>query len=201
VTQPAQVFPPVPAPEDHDQRVVLHDVSWSQYETILDIRGDRAGVRIAYLEGELELMSPSRGHERLKKLMARLLEAWADEHGVEFEGYGSLTMRSRPRRRGAEPDECYMVGGEKSRPDLAIEVVWTSGGLDKLDIYRGLRVREVWVWEKGALSLFALRGDRYERIERSGVLPDLDLALFTSFLGARSQTQAVRAYRAALRGG
>ena len=50
-----------------DQRVVLRGVSWSEYETLLAIRGDEAGVRMAYLEGTLELMTPSRDHETLKK--------------------------------------------------------------------------------------------------------------------------------------
>lgn len=199
MSRPAQALPPSPLAEDFDQRVVLHGVSWKQYETILGIRGDAAGVRIAYLAGELELMSPSRGHERTKTLLARLLEAYAEERGIEFDGYGSLTMRSAPRECGAEPDECYDVGGPKDRPDLAIEVVWTSGGLDKLDIYRGLGVREVWFWTRRGLELHALRGDRYERLERSEVLPDLDLDLLASFLGERSQTQAVRRYREALR--
>ena len=38
-----------------DQRVVLHDVSWSDFETILAIRGDAPVPRSAYLDGELEL--------------------------------------------------------------------------------------------------------------------------------------------------
>jgi Uma2 family endonuclease len=200
MSRPAQALPPVPAPEDFDQRVILHGVTWKQYETILAIRGDAAGVRIAYLAGELELMSPSRGHERTKTLIARLLEAYAEERGLEFDGYGSLTMRSAPRKRGAEPDECYEVGGgPKKFPDLAIEVVWTSGGLDKLEIYRGLRVREVWFWTRRGLELHVLRSGRYERVERSELLPDLDLALLVSFLGETSQTRAVRRYREALR--
>ncbi len=199
MSQPAEALPPSPLPEDFDQRVVLHGVTWAQYETILAIRGDAAGVRIAYLAGELELMSSSRGHERTKTLLARLLEAYADEHGIELDGYGSLTMKDAPRECGAEPDECYDVGGPKELPDLAIEVVWTSGGLDKLEIYRGLGVREVWFWTRRGLELRALRGEGYERIERSEVLPGLDLGLLASFLGEGSQTQAVRGYREALR--
>lgn len=36
-------------------------------------------MRVTYLEGQLEIMSPSRSHEMLKKLIARLLEAYAEE--------------------------------------------------------------------------------------------------------------------------
>lgn len=73
------------------------------------------------------------------------------------------------------------------------------GGLDKLELYRGLGVGEVWVWKDGALAAFVLEDGSYQRVERSRLLPDLDLAFMTSFLDQDNQTQAVRAFRAALR--
>ena len=188
-------------PTDHDQRVILRGMSWKDYEVLLALRGDRSGVRAYYLGGEIELMSPSGGHEGLKKCLARLLEAWADERGLEFNGYGSWTLKSEPNEVGAEPDECYVVGAiSRELPDLAIEVMWTRGGLRKLDIYKGLGVREVWMIDRThAIQVHALRGDRYERIERSEVLPELDLRWLASFLEHESQSQAVRALRAAMR--
>jgi Uma2 family endonuclease len=182
-----------------DQRVVLRDVSWSEYETLLAIRGDRAGVRMAYLEGTLELMTPSRDHETLKKTFARLLEAYAEELGIELEGYGSWTLKRRETKRGVEPDECYSIGPAGEVPDLAVEIVWTSGGLEKLEIYRRLSVREVWRWIDGTITIFALRGDRYERLARSEVLPEVDIDLVCSLLDLPTQTAAVRELRARLR--
>ncbi len=38
---------------------------------------------MTYLERELELMSPSRSHEGIKKALARLLEAYAMERLLE----------------------------------------------------------------------------------------------------------------------
>src|SRR5690242_5509801 len=105
-----------------DQRVVMCGVSWRDYEQLLTIRGDRSGVRLYYLAGDIEIMSPGQGHEWLKTTLARLLEAYADEVGLEFNGFGSMTMKQSRRERGAEPDECYVVGRAKGRPDLAIEV-------------------------------------------------------------------------------
>ena len=183
-----------------DQRVFLRDVSWSDFETLLAIRGDEAGVRMAYLEGTLELMTPSHDHEILKKKMARLLEAYAEELGIELEGYGSWTLKREGEKRGAEPDECYSVGLTRDVPALAIEVICTSGGLDKLEIYRRLGVREVWVWEDGTIATFALRGDRYERIAGSEVLPQVDVGLTGSLLELPTQTAAVRELRTRLRG-
>ena len=183
-----------------DHRVFLHGVTWDQLETFLAIRGDAAGVRIAYLEGELELMSPSVHHERIKKTIARLLEAYAEERNIELNGFGSWTLRSAPRERAVEPDECYVLGTEPGdAPDLAIEVNWTHGGLSKLSIYAGLGVKELWLWRDGALTPHVLRGDTYVAVDRSEFLPDLDLQLLASFVSEPSQMQAVRAFRAALR--
>jgi Uma2 family endonuclease len=190
-----------------DQHVVLRGVRWVDYESLLEIRGDeRPGVRLYYLEGDLELMSPSRTHEWIKKTLARLVEAYADELGIELTGYGSLTMRRARKERGAEPDECYVVGavsGGAAHPDLAIEVEWTSGGLDKLEIYSRLGIRELWICrphkKSFAIEVLTLRRERYVAVPRSRVLPDLDMVLLTKCLENESQTQAVRALRNALR--
>lgn len=85
-------------------------------------------------------MTPSRDRERLKKTLARLLEAYAEEAGIELEGYGSWTLKAQDQERGIEPDECYSIGSSQ-KPDLALEVIWTTGGLDRLDIYRRLGIR------------------------------------------------------------
>jgi len=185
--------------EDPDQRVILDGIDWWQFESFLAIRGDRAGVRVTYLEGQLEIMSPSRSHEMLKKLIARLLEAYADEKGLVFEGYGSLTMRNAPKLRGIEPDECYAIGAAKESPDLAVEVIWTHGGIDKLDVYRGLGVTEVWIWKKEELKAYELRGSAYAEIAQSIVIPGLTPSFIRQFLDCETQTEAVRNLRATLR--
>lgn len=182
-----------------DQRVILRGLGWDEYEAMLAMRGEKSAVRIAYLEGALELMSPSRDHEILKKKLARIVEAYAEELGIELEGIGSWTLKRREVERGAEPDECYSIGPPGEVPDLAIEVIWTSGGLDKLDIYRRLGVREVWVWQRGEIAVFGLRGERYERIAASESLPRVDLDLVRSLLDAPSQSAAIRELRARLR--
>ncbi len=49
-----------------DQRLVTYNVPWSHYEAQLALRDDRPIPRMAYLEGALELMRPSKDHERVK---------------------------------------------------------------------------------------------------------------------------------------
>jgi Uma2 family endonuclease len=185
--------------EDHV--VHLHEATWADYQRLLAIRGDRSAPRIAFLEGEIEIMSPSRDHESIKSRIGRLVEVWCLERGVEFSTYGSWTLESKPAQRGAEPDECYVFGHAEApeRPDLAIEVVWTSGGIDKLEIYRKLGVREVWYWRKGRITPYRLQGEHYETASGSDVLPGLDLEQLAGFLDRPTTSQCIRDYRAAIR--
>jgi len=184
-----------------DHIVRFHGVTWADYEHLLAMRGDRSAPRIAFLEGEVEIMSPSRDHESIKSRIGSLVEAWCLERGVEFSTYGSWTLGDKKVERGAEPDECYVFGrvAAPERPDLAIEVVWTSGGIDKLQIYRKLGVREVWFWRKGTITPYGLRGEQYEPMSSSEVLAALDLGELARFLDRPTTSQSIREYQAALR--
>lgn len=84
------------------------------------------------------------------------------------------------------------------RPDLAIEVIWTSGGLDKREIYRARGVPELWFWRRGVITVYALRGGAYEESASSEVLSGIDLRSLVTFLGRPTTSQAIRDYRASL---
>lgn len=190
----------LPEPElaaNADQRVFLHGVSWAQYEALLETRGIRPVPRIAYLDGEVELMTNSRFHEILKSRIGRLVEVYLLHHDITFEAIGSWTIKDAPREAGAEPDECYwlhdVVGRE--RPDLAIEVIWTSGSLDKLEIYRRLGVREVWIWKNEVIEIHVLDEDTYQRVDGSVVLPGIALEPIHDALLAASASDAIKQYR------
>lgn len=184
-----------------DHIVVLHDVAWEDYERLLGMRGDRSAPRISYLEGEVEIMSPSKDHEQIKSYIGRLLEAWCMDRGIDVSPFGSWTLKEKKDERGAEADECYIFGTEKrDRPQLAIEVEWTRGGINKLEIYRKLGVDEVWYWRKGVIEIYVLTEETFVRAQRSRLLPDLDVGLLASMLDRDSLTQAVRDFRKALEG-
>ncbi len=192
----------LPLEEDSDQRVLMAG-TWKDYETLLAMRGDRAGVRLYYLDGSIEIMSPGSDHASNKKKLARLLEHWAIETGVEIEGFGSWTLKRRQQKAGAEPDECYTLGdrGQKKVPDLALDVEWSRVlGLDKEEIYKRLGVRELWTLKSdGALVVRVLVDGEWVPSKKSKLLPMLDLAWLASFLEIPTQTKAVLALREALR--
>lgn len=185
-----------------DHRVIVANATWEHYELELAMRGEKSVPRLAYLEGAMELMSPSRDHERITSYLGRLIEVFAELHDIELSPYRSWTLKNE-RSAGVEPDECYILGEDQSkeRPDLVIEVIWTSGGLDKLEIYKRLGIDEVWFWIDGKLEIFSLRGGAYESAASSRWLPGLDLELMCTFLDRRSVHIAKRDFREALRSG
>ena len=182
-----------------DERVILHGIGWSGYQTLLALRGERSRPRLAYLDGAVEIMTTSRDHERIKKYIGSLLEAYLYELDVPFCSYGSYTQQA-PEEAGAEADDCYQLGTDQRErpPGVVIEVVWTRGGLNKLEIYRRLGVREVWFWIDGAITAQVLVDDRWETRERSACLPDVDLALIAEPIDAPLQSDAVKQLRATL---
>ncbi|MEA5517170.1 Uma2 family endonuclease [Nodularia sp. UHCC 0506] len=167
---------------DSDQILLMNGISWDIYETLLKSCQNNSHYRFKYLEGTLEIMSPSRRHEVDKKIIALLLETYFLETDIDFYPLGSTTFRREAAARGIEPDECYCFNSEKPVPDLAIEIVVTSGGINDLLIYQGLGVPEVWFWQNHQFSLYYLRGNKYEQINQSQLLPDLDLNLLAILL-------------------
>ena len=183
-----------------EQRVLLHGVDWERYTALLEVLGDNfPTLRLSYLEGTLEIMTNSPEHEDLKKMIGMLVEAYLQETCTRFHAGGSTTFRQAAKQRGLEPDECYCFGAKKEFPDLAIEVVITSGLVDKLEIYRGLGVTEVWQWQPETFLIYRLQPSGYARVNASELLPDLDFQLLAAHVRPDNQFDAVMDFRDAVR--
>jgi len=198
--QAAHPFAPAGLLRAVEGRFVLSGLRWRDYEALLEAREESSWPRIIYLDGEIELMAPSWDHDEIKKTVARLVEAYAEELDLPLNGVGSVTLKRRLEEAGAEPDECYYFGPKRRMPQLAIEIAWSRGALNKLEVYRRLGVGEVWIWSKGKLEIHILRGSRYVRAKKSEFLPQLDLDWLLEFVDVNDQTGAVKRWRAALRG-
>jgi Uma2 family endonuclease len=127
--------------------LIFGGISWPEFKTI-ELILDQSGIRLSYLDGTLEVTEmPGRTHETIKKRIAALVEAYLDFLGIEYTPTGSMTLESEELRVKREADESYELGVDRDRPDLAIEVVVTSGGISKLLAYQRLKIAEIWFWE------------------------------------------------------
>ncbi|WP_414527192.1 Uma2 family endonuclease [Nodularia chucula] len=181
--------------EDPEERQTITGVSWESYEALLNDLGDSQQYRITYLDGVIELVSPSRRHERNKKNIGSLLEAYFQEKRIRYFPLGSTTFRKPARRGGTEPDESYCIGTEKEFPDLAIEIIVTSGGVDKLEVYKILGVQEVWFFRNNQFEVYILQGENYQQFVKSELLPNLDLEILAEYAIAPDPLEAILAFR------
>ncbi len=181
-----------------EQHLILQAIQWQDYLAMDTAMEAIPGLRLTYLEGLLEIMTLSPEHERTKTIIGRLLETYALVKNIDLHGCGSTTYRDQTAARGLEPDECYCVGQLKDRPDLAVEVIITSGGLNKLAVYQGLKVPEIWLWETGKLQIFQLHNSDYIPTIRSQFFPDLDPVFLSQYVRPDQQPAAIREFYKAI---
>lgn len=179
--------------------LLFEGLTWREFKAVEQLL-DRPGYRLSFLDGVLEIVQvPSEAHETVKKRIAALLELYLLTAGFDFTPTGSMTLENETGQVKREADESYWLTPGKSRPDLAIEVVFTSGGLNKLEAYKRLRIAEVWFWEDGALKVYGLRGEgdklSYEQIQASEVVPGIDLDLLLRCINMTNHVEAVRAWQ------
>ena len=198
----AELLQPEPREDglEPEGRIVVFGLSWQRYlEFDKSLGDDRPGPRLYYLDGELEIMTTSNEHERIKKWIGGLLDIYFDESRAEIMPRGQATMRLAMKKSGAEPDESWCIGDEKEFPDVVLEIALTSGGVDKLEVYRRFKVPEVWFWRKNKLELFGLdTSAKYKRLRKSKLLPKLDISLLERCVAIPSWRQARQTFRAGL---
>jgi Uma2 family endonuclease len=169
--------PPPLAPQ-RDQRVVHNGRSWEQFKSIQTGFEQAPGVRLFYYDGLVEVLMPGREHELFSWAIGHLIGLFLAQKGVFFQPTGAMTQE-KEREVSAQADQSFCLGSVKPIPDLSIEVVFTSGGVDKLARYQALGVPEVWLWQDGVLGVYGLRSQGYKKCDRSELagLKDLDLDL------------------------
>ena len=189
-------------PKNVDRQLVYSGIDWQQFKLIQAGFADASGIRLAYFNNTIEILMPGRTHELFKSIIGMLIELFCLEMAIEFEPTGSMTQE-REGEVSLEADESYCFGTSKSLPDLAIEVVLTSGGFDKLQRYQILGISEVWFWQDGVFSLYRLRDGNYERINHSEIpeLTSLDIDLLTRcvLIAETSRLNAANEFRKTIR--
>jgi Uma2 family endonuclease len=173
-----------------NNRLLLYGITWEQFKNLENSFNSIAGVRLIYLDGSLEIMILGKEHEYYKRTISLLLEAYLRHKGIRFYTGGSATLGNKEITGQKEPDESYHIGIKKNIPDLLIEVIVTSGEVNVLEIYKRIGIPEVWLWEDGVLSIYHLQ-ENYQLVEKSSLLPDLDLEIFTKYITYHDQYDAV----------
>lgn len=168
------------------QRLLLEDISWDEFEAILDDLGEHRATRIAFDSGTLEIMAPLPWHEDEKEIISDLLKALLEELDIDFRALGSTTFKNQTMLKGIEPDQCFYIANEaairgKQRldlsvdppPDLALETDITSRTHPKT--YAALGVPELWQREGKTLKIYHLVSGAYVEASTSFNFPDWPL--------------------------
>ncbi|BBD65151.1 hypothetical protein NIES4072_11840 [Nostoc commune NIES-4072] len=183
-----------------EKLVTVADVSWEEFKAIEAQLKDNRNVRLSYLSGILEIMSPiGEKHEYVKRTLGYLLEAYMRELGIRFYGRGGFTLEE-PGYASGTPDESYCIGSNKETPDIVIEVIITSGTINRKELYKPKKVPEVWFWKSDQIKIFRLNATgEYEEVNRSSFFPNLDPALLLQYIGHPDQYDAIAEFVQAIR--
>lgn len=172
----------------NSQRVILPNISWHTFETILAEMGDHRAARLAYDQGTLEIMTPLMPHEHNNRLLEHLVFVLAEVLNLNLKSIGSTTCKRPDLLRGVEPDSAFYLQNEPVMrqkrhldlmqdppPDLVIEVDYTSASVERLPIYLALGVPEVWRYDEPIMQIYQLRGGVYAPCDVSPTFANLPL--------------------------
>lgn len=193
---------PAIAPTKKESPLLFEGLTWREFKAVEQLL-DRPGYRLSFLDGVLEIIKmPGEPHETVKKRIAALLELYLLMAGFDFTPTGSMTLESEGGSAKREADESYKLAPGRRLPDLAIEVVFSSGGIDKLEVYKRLKIPEVWFWEDGVSEVYHLRDKGnalyYEKISSSEEVTGIDLNLLLRCVSMVNHVDAIKTFQQAL---
>ncbi len=157
-----------------EQRVLLQNISWQTFKTMLAEMGSERGTRLAYDEATVEIMTPLMPHEHSNRLIETFVGVLCEELRLEIKRTGSLTLTRDDLERGAEPDSSYYIQNESlvrekeeidlasdPPPDLVLEVEYSRSRIDKLQLYASMGIPEFWRYNGRVLRIYRLEQERY----------------------------------------
>lgn len=168
------------------QQLLLKNISWQQFETILEELGESRAARLSYSNGLLEIMVPLPEHEKAKEIIGELVRILLDELQINFEPLGSTTFENEQMIQAVEPDTCFYIQNYeavigKTRidltvdppPDLAIEIDITSR--TQFENYQRLGVPELWRCTRRGLQINLLQEGNYVESNVSPNFPGIPI--------------------------
>lgn len=162
-----------------DQTLSFADMSWADYEKFDS--EEYPGYRVSYFNGVITLESPSQNHEVIAEVINYLIVAYCKHIQLLYYPMRSTRLVNK-LLAGKEPDVSFSFGSRKELPDLAVEVIFSSGSINDLKKYLALGVSEVWFWQDDRLVFYYLTGGKYVEVTNSICLPDLTSKELASFV-------------------
>ncbi|MCA2548726.1 MAG: Uma2 family endonuclease [Microcystis sp. M53BS1] len=185
--------------EREAEPILISDLTWREFKAVEQLI-DRPGLRLSFLDGVLEIRkNPGKKYQIIKQRIASLLEIYLEFLGLDFTPTGSITLENEFEKVKREGDKSYELGANRKHPDLVIEVVVSSGGINKLEAYKRLQIPEVWFWMNDELLFYSLGNEGYEAVSKSQLLPSLDVDLLMRCIGIENHAQALREFRSGIK--
>ena len=181
--------------EREAEPILISDLTWREFKAVEQLI-DRPGLKLSFLDGVLEIRKmPGKKHETIKERIGALLEIYLEFLGLDFTPTGSVTLENEFEKVKREGDKSYELGANRKHPDLVIEVVVSSGGINKLEAYKRLQIPEVWFWMNDDLLFYSLGNEGYEAVSKSQLLQSLDVGLLMHCINTENHAQALREFR------
>jgi Uma2 family endonuclease len=168
--------------QQKDKLFICSNTSWEEYEAVLQQKANSSAYRISFLNDVLKIMSPSRNHEIIKDFIYLLIVSYCDAIELDYYPLGSTTLKQKDKSVGKEPDTSFCFNSLKQIPDLAVEVIFSSGSVEDLEKYQKLGVKEVWFWINNKLEIYVLIDDTYQQQNSSYNLADLNRKLLEKYI-------------------
>ena len=77
------------------QHLILRQVSWKEFEAILEEMGEHRASRVAYYQGVLEIRMSLPEHETKKELISDFVKILLDELELDSQTFGSTTFKRK----------------------------------------------------------------------------------------------------------
>ncbi|MEA5551556.1 Uma2 family endonuclease [Anabaena cylindrica UHCC 0172] len=200
-----------------ETRVLLENITWQTFKTMLAEMGSNRTNRITYDHGKIEIMTPQKPHENSNRLIEVFVGVLCEELGLEVNRVVSLTLTRDDLEYGAEPDSSYYIQNEllvrekenidlafDPPPDLVLEVEYSRPKIDKLKLYAAMGIPEFWRFNGTTLRIYTLTNEQYSEIQISPTfapIPVKEIPRFIEESKKIGQIAATRTFRTWVKSG
>ncbi|MGB3513902.1 MAG: Uma2 family endonuclease [Microcoleaceae cyanobacterium] len=164
--------------------VTIPNINWQEFEFILQELGEKPAAKITYSNNTLEITVALPEHEIPKDLISDIVKILLKRTGKKYQPFTS-TIFKKEGIAGVELDASFSIQNYQQMicprrlqpddppPDLAIETDVKSK--TKIDDYEALAVPEVWIYDRGKLTIYLCKNGKYFTSNISAIFPEIPI--------------------------